>query len=753
MVGRCRARPGAGHARERARLLQDGRLPARLDPAGDRRDPAARDGQRLHRDRDRGRRAVHRREPRELRRRRVPLDDRRGARRRAAGGVRALHPGRRRLRRHPRGVRHRVLVAVVRRAGRRLLPHAPARNADRDRRDRGRRRALDHRPARLLDARGRVVQLPAPDDAGRQRQLDDRRLQPARPPREGARDRRRVDLRRGGRQHRRRRPPGRLVLALRRRHLLVHGDGPHAGLVRRARVPRPPARRPAHGRGRRRRLRRAALDAADRGRLREGHARQRDQGADGDRDRRGRARVLHRARPAGHRRPGQPGQRRADGLGPGHAGAVRRRHADRRQLARERAAGRDARARLRRDRAPVHVVLEARRRARHRQGEPAVALHDRGRQPDRRRLRGADLRVDPPAPGVLPHRRVARLRPRRQHLHLHGRQHEPVRARLQPDRRAARPHELGRAAHVGEHEQPERQDPPDRPARGAARPARRGHHLRHPHGQHVRARHRPDAARDLCDGLPQPVPDPRRPGDELGLHGRLRPGRRLDERDPRAAGLGRVQHRQGARLLRLALLRPRERPVPRHHLHLGRRRGDRQRPLQLRRAGQQLAQQHRPDEPAGGQAGDDVDGLHRDRRALPGPRDRRRADRRHRLPLRRGQRLDDEVPALLRRPVVHRRVEQRLDQDRDVERRGPRHGRELLRDLRRLHQPDGHRVRPRRLDVRRRVGPGLRREQPGLGRLPGRLRPGLAAADRAGERHAGRRPRAAGRDVLVRRLA
>ena len=39
-------------------------------------------------------------------------------------------------------------------------------------------------------------------------------------------------------------------------------------------------------------------------------------------------------------------------------------------------------------------------------------------------------------------------------------------------------------------------------------------------------------------------------------------------------------------------------------------RGHRQRRLQLRRAGQQLAQQHRPDEPAGGQAGDDVDGLH-----------------------------------------------------------------------------------------------------------------------------------------------
>ena len=48
---------------------------------------------------------------------------------------------------------------------------------------------------------------------------------------------------------------------------------------------------------------------------------------------------------------------------------------------------------------------------------------------------------------------------RRQPLPLHGRQHEPVRARLQPDRRAARPRDLGRPAHVGQHEQPERQDP------------------------------------------------------------------------------------------------------------------------------------------------------------------------------------------------------------------------------------------------------------------------------------------------------
>ena len=215
--------------------------------------------------------------------------------------------------------------------------------------------------------------------------------------------------------------------------------------------------------------------------------------------------------------------------------------------------------------------------------------------------------------GVLPHRRLARLRARRQPLHLHGRQHEPVRATA-----TTRP-TSGPAARTG--------TPSARRRTRTARTARSsgscpravplgspgvGTTYDIPAGQHVPGRHRPDAARDLRDGLPQPVPDPRRSGDGRHLHGRLRPGRRLDEPDPRPAGLGRVQHRQGAGLLRLALLRPRERPVPRHHLHDNARRGHRQRPLQLRRAGQQLAQQHRPDEPPGGQAGDDVDGLQRD---------------------------------------------------------------------------------------------------------------------------------------------
>ncbi len=69
--------------------------------------------------------------------------------------------------------------------------------------------------------------------------------------------------------------------------------------------------------------------------------------------------------------------------------------------------------------------------------------------------------------------------------------------------------------------------------------------------------------------------------------------------------------------------------------------------VQLRRAGQRLAQQHRPGQPAAGEAGDRVDGLHRDRPPQPGPRHRRRPDRRPALRLRSGPPVGHEVPGLL----------------------------------------------------------------------------------------------------------
>ncbi len=92
--------------------------------------------------------------------------------------------------------------------------------------------------------------------------------------------------------------------------------------------------------------------------------------------------------------------------------------------------------------------------------------------------------------------------------------------------------------------------------------------------------------------------------------------------------------------------------------------GTSQRRLQLLRAGQRLAQQHGPDEPPGGDPRVDVDGLLRDRHPVPGPRHGRRPDGRRAVLLRRGVGLRHQVPALLRRPVVHRRVEQRLDPHR-----------------------------------------------------------------------------------------
>ena len=102
--------PGRRPARERARVLQDGRLPARLDPGGHRGDPGARRSERLRGHRDRGRRRVHDANLAQydavvfLSTTGDVLNDD------PAGGVRALHPRRRRLRRHPRGGRHRVRV-------------------------------------------------------------------------------------------------------------------------------------------------------------------------------------------------------------------------------------------------------------------------------------------------------------------------------------------------------------------------------------------------------------------------------------------------------------------------------------------------------------------------------------------------------------------------------------------------------------------------------------------------------------------
>ena len=124
-----------------------------------------------------------------------------------------------------------------------------------------------------------------------------------------------------------------------------------------------------------------------------------------------------------------------------------------------------------------------------------------------------------------------------------GRQHEPVRLRrLQPDRRARRPQRVGRAAHVGQHERPQRQDPAHQADRDPDRHARRwATTYTIPPGNLFAAGTAKTRPEIFGDGLPQPVPLHGRPDHGLGAERRLRPRRRHRERQPRAAGLGRVQ--------------------------------------------------------------------------------------------------------------------------------------------------------------------------------------------------------------------
>ena len=136
------------------------------------------------------------------------------------------------------------------------------------------------------------------------------------------------------------------------------------------------------------------------------------------------------------------------------------------------------------------------------------------------------------------------LRRRRQPLHLHRRQHQPVRVRrLRADRRA-RP-----AARSGtpSARRPTRTtsngkilrikplaNPSGAPGVGTTYTIPAGNLFPAGHGEQTR----PEI---YAHGLPQPVPHHRRPGDRLGAAGRLRPGRRLDRREPRPAGQRRVQ--------------------------------------------------------------------------------------------------------------------------------------------------------------------------------------------------------------------
>ena len=299
-----------------------------------------------------------------------------------------------------------------------------------------------------------------------------------------------------------------------------------------------------------------------------------------------------------------------------------------------------------------------------------LALHGQRRHA-RPGLRAEDPHLPAPAHGVLPLVRLARTSARRQPLHLHGRQHQPVRLRrLQPDRRARRP----RATGTPSARRPTRttsaarscascrcETRPGRPAsarRTRSRPATcspsRGHDDK-------------TLPEIFAMGFRNPFRLHGRPEDGLGADGRLRPGRRHDQPQPRPAGPRRVQRRHKAGQLRLAVLHPRQR---RRTTTTTSRPTTSGAEVQLRRAGQQLAQQHRPDEPAAGQAGasawmgyTETDPRFPDLGTGGAPTG---GPRYHYDP---NLDSDTQVPGLLRRQVVHRRVEQRLDQDRRPQRR------------------------------------------------------------------------------------
>ena len=278
---------------------------------------------------------------------------------------------------------------------------------------------------------------------------------------------------------------------------------------------------------------------------------------------------------------------------------------------------------------------------------------------------------------------------------------------------------------VGQHQRPARQDPAD--------PPRGRRHVHDPDRQPVRAGHATDPARDLRDGLPQPVPLRRRHGDRLGLHGRLRPRRR--QRRPANRGPeGLVEWN--------VIKQPGNYGWP-YCL------GDnepyatstspptvRRREVQLRRAGQRLAQQHRPDRPAAGRCsrrlygyGVSVPGV------ISAGRRRLGADGRPGLPLRRRTSPSaTKFPAYFDgkpffyewgRNYIHESPLGRRRQGPEDQPVPARHG---------VPVADGPAVRPGRRAVPARVGRRLRPRQPELGPLPDRLRRRRPRADRPGRR-------------------
>ena len=222
--------------------------------------------------------------------------------------------------------------------------------------------------------------------------------------------------------------------------------------------------------------------------------------------------------------------------------------------------------------------------------------------------------------GVLPLLRLAVLRPGRQPLHLDGRQHEPVRLRrLQPDRRALRPHALGRAAHGGQHQRPQRQDPAGQAARDPTGTPGVGTTYTIPAGNlfpEARTRHktRPEI---FGMGFRNPFRFTVDPDDGLGALARTTaptPARPTPTAAPRARSSTTCSRRRATTAGRTASATT----SPYNDFDFATRTSGAE--VRLRRAGQRLAQQHGPAPTCRRRIGATrLDGLHARRtRALPG---------------------------------------------------------------------------------------------------------------------------------------
>ena len=316
-----------------------------------------------------------------------------------------------------------------------------------------------------------------------------------------ARHGRRVHLRRAGRQHDRRRPPRRVVLRLRRRPLLVHGDGPHRGLVRRRELPQPPARRPAH------RRRRRPPTAASRAQTAPAAADFEKVTLDDDTNAPMEIDIANDGRVFYIELDGRVTDVEPDHAAPTTtAGTI-----PVSSRPRERPDRHPARARLRRP--PATSTWRTTRcptTTSNGMGEPRLALHGHGQhvvagseqiiytwQHQRAECchTGGSLDFGPTAASTSPR---ATTRTRSPTASTRSTSGPAARAGTPSARRPTRTTRTARSCASSRSRTP------------TGAPGHRDD-VHDPGRQHVPGRHGADAARDLRDGLPQPVPDPRRP--------------------------------------------------------------------------------------------------------------------------------------------------------------------------------------------------------------------------------------------------